>query len=121
MSIYLTSDDHFGHENIIRFCNRPFENIHIMNKTLTENWNSLVGEDDEIYNLGDLAWNKATSYIKYLNGNMTWIRGNHDRNSNMKGAAQMGVKLVQRMDLEYKGYFTETSHSLCGQMSNLSR
>ena len=83
-NIYLTADLHFGHENIIKYCNRPFNDVHEMNNTLINNWNSIVNEDDLIFCLGDFSFREADRYAKYLNGEIILIRGNHDRSSNIK-------------------------------------
>lgn len=53
-----------------------------MNKTLIENWNNLVGEEDLVYHLGDFAMGEKKNVqiiTKQLNGNIVLIRGNHDR------------------------------------------
>jgi calcineurin-like phosphoesterase family protein len=69
-----------------------------MNIKLIENWNNTVKPDDEIHNLGDFAFgNNVEYYLSLLNGHITNIRGNHDRNKICKS-------WVQRMDFEYGGY-----------------
>lgn len=44
--VFFTSDTHFNHTNIIRFCNRPFKDVTHMNETIIANWNSVVGPDE---------------------------------------------------------------------------
>lgn len=44
--ILFTADTHFGHANIIRFCDRPFTDIEAMNETLIANWNRKVTNSD---------------------------------------------------------------------------
>ena len=70
MSVYLISDTHFGHKNIISYCNRPFSSVEEMDKTLIKNWNSVVKKEDTVYHLGDFAFgNKefTQKIIKQLN------------------------------------------------------
>lgn len=78
--IYFTSDQHFGHENIIKLSGRPFDNIEQMNETIVKNWNNIVEEDDTVYIIGDFALN-SQDHKKYWNkllGNKVLIQGNHD-------------------------------------------
>jgi len=56
MNKFVTADQHFNHENIIQFCQRPFKNVDEMNETMIMNWNSKVREDDVVYCLGDMVW-----------------------------------------------------------------
>lgn len=80
---FFTADTHFGHNNIIKFCNRPFNSVEEMNEILIDNWNSTVGKDDEIYHLGDFGWkdNKLNlEILRQLNGIKYLIQGNHDTN-----------------------------------------
>jgi calcineurin-like phosphoesterase family protein len=79
--VYFTSDLHFGHENIIKYSNRPYDSVETMNKALINNWNDTVGHDDEIYILGDLTGDtgQAKRYLPALNGKKYMIAGNHDK------------------------------------------
>lgn len=80
---FFTSDTHFSHANIIRYANRPFETTDAMDEALIENWNQVVGVDDEVYHLGDFAFcsgEKAQAIFDHLNGRKHLILGNHDKN-----------------------------------------
>ena len=80
--IYFTSDLHFGHANIIGLCNRPFNNVQEMNDVIIKRWNAVVGENDDVYILGDFTLTKSKdkvlSFISQLNGKIHFLRGNHD-------------------------------------------
>lgn len=56
MNIFVTSDTHFNHKNIIKYCNRPFKDVEEMNEAIINNWNNLVTNDDVIYHLGDFGF-----------------------------------------------------------------
>lgn len=81
--IWLTSDHHFHHSNIIKYCNRPFGSVEEMNEALVANWNSVVKSDDHVYHLGDFCfgnvekWNWCLEPGR-LNGHIHLILGNHD-------------------------------------------
>ena len=83
--IFLISDLHLGHANIIKYCARPFVETDAaeMDRVLTNNWNACVGPDDPAYFLGDLSyWKDRTpdsAYREKLNGRITFVAGNHDR------------------------------------------
>lgn len=81
---FVTADQHFGHANIIRFCNRPFESVEEMDQTMIGNWNKIVGPKDTIFHLGDFTlgdWSMAYEYLKQLNGNIKFLRNpwHHDK------------------------------------------
>ncbi len=80
--VFFTSDPHYYHSNIIKFCNRPFEDVHQMNVQLIENWNKVVPNDGIVFLLGDFAftqdYNKISDIVYQLNGKIHLIMGNHD-------------------------------------------
>lgn len=79
---WFIADTHFGHANIIRFCNRPFGSIDEMDEAMIERWNSVVGPNDVVWHLGDFAfyksYEKLLSIFSRLSGNKFLILGNHD-------------------------------------------
>lgn len=88
--IYFVSDTHFGHANILQFCNRPFANVEEMNYKLIENWNKKVPADGIVFHLGDFAWGGYPfwkSIRDQLNGKIILIKGNHDE-KNMTPTAE---------------------------------
>lgn len=85
MTTYFTSDTHFGHKNIIEYCNRPFTSVEEMDKIMIFNWNSKVNHEDTIYHGGDLALHKnPEKYFYRLNGIKHLIKGNHDSSKTTK-------------------------------------
>jgi len=77
MNVFFTSDVHFGHRNILTFCNRPFETVEEMDETIVDNWNKVVQTNDKVFHLGDWAFNNY-HHIGRLKGNIISIPGNHD-------------------------------------------
>nr|DAO31021.1 MAG TPA: metallophosphatase domain protein [Crassvirales sp.] len=85
--IWVTSDTHFNHANIIKYCNRPFSSVEEMNETIIANWNKVVSERDIVYHLGDFALGDKSlipDFIRHLNGHISFIMGNHDNLNIMK-------------------------------------
>lgn len=78
--LYFTSDHHFWHTNVIRYCNRPFTSVEEMNEALIKNWNDVVAPEDEVYYLGDfsMAARPVEIYTTRLNGIKYLVPGNHD-------------------------------------------
>ncbi len=82
MGTWFTSDLHFGHANIIRYCSRPFADVDEMNRGLIERWNETVAADDLVWVLGDVAMGIITEslpLVGQLNGDKRLLAGNHDR------------------------------------------
>ena len=79
---WFTSDEHFNHENIIKYCSRPFESLGEMNVALIERWNETVKKEDTVYVVGDVFLGDAgagAELVRNLHGRKVLIRGNHDR------------------------------------------
>ena len=107
--VFFTSDTHFGHTNIIDYCERPCRKtdycsncrgkkdeerheLHVklgcpdvvaMDEMIIRNWNAVVGEDDEVFHLGDFTFykdaDKVERILTRLNGRKYFIWGNHDK------------------------------------------
>lgn len=81
--VFFTSDQHYGHTNIIEYCKRPFSSVEEMDEVLIQNHNKVVKPWDTVYMLGDLAiWrspHKIVDLARKLNGTKILIMGNHDK------------------------------------------
>ncbi len=96
MSTYFTADQHFGHENIIGYCDRPYHSVGAMNDALVANWNAVVGPDDTVHVLGDVAMGRreeSLPLVGLLNGHRILYPGNHDRC--WYGHGERGLRLEQ--------------------------
>ena len=113
-NVWFTSDTHFGHENIIRFCNRPFKNAEEMNAELIKRWRETVPGDGIVFHLGDFAhgssrlWNDILSALpghKYL------ILGNHDMKSLRQGYMSKFEHVAQQMTIRVGGQAIVLNHN----------
>ncbi len=86
-NIWFSSDIHFMHANIIKYCKRPFESADKMDEVIIENWNKLISKNDLIFFLGDFSMSKE-AYTQILPRlqfkKMFFILGNHDRKSTLR-------------------------------------
>lgn len=82
MKIFFTSDQHFGHTNILSYCPiRKFATVDEMNEGLVNHFNARVSKGDVTYHLGDFSLSLANmqTYLPRLNGTHHLICGNHDK------------------------------------------
>jgi len=80
--IWLRSDDHFGHQNIIKYTDRPYPHTDAMDSDFIRRHNALVDPDDIVIDTGDLALGNIDASLACaaaLNGRKFLIPGNHDR------------------------------------------
>lgn len=100
---FFTSDTHFNHANIIRFCNRPFHNVEQMNEALISNWNRMVAPTDTVFHLGDFCLGGAaewTNVLDRLNGKIYLIMGNHDLKNIRQGIMGKFEHVCMQMHIE---------------------
>ena len=115
-NIFLTSDTHFNHNNLIGMCPESrghFSNVEEMNETIIQNWNEVVPPDGIVYHLGDLCMGKAEDIepiLKRLNGHIVLIRGNHDYGKRRKIYEECGVEIKDIDYISYKGMYFVLSH-----------
>jgi calcineurin-like phosphoesterase family protein len=111
--IYFTSDLHFGHQNIIKYCDRPWATSAEMDLALVKNWNNVVSNDDTVWVLGDISLSGKYDYIAnlvgQLKGNKRLVFGNHDR-LKVKDYYNMGFEFVSKYPVILKD-FIALSHA----------
>lgn len=77
---FFIADTHFGHEGIIRLCDRPYASQTEMDYSMITAWNKRVTWNDTVYIIGDLMYRCEDPHhiLTHLNGKKRLIIGNHD-------------------------------------------
>lgn len=89
-NVFFTSDFHLFHNNVLKFDNRPFENVYEMHHVIEKNWNEIVQENDVVIYLGDLSFARredkeiVDSMLNRLKGEIHFVMGNHDKIEEMR-------------------------------------
>lgn len=107
MKVFVTADTHFNHENIIKYCNRPFKSVEEMDDIMLKNWNRTVSNNDVVIHLGDLYLGKkseARKFLPKLKGRKILILGNHDHWSE-SFYRECGFETVSRFPIVYNNFF----------------
>ena len=107
--VYFTADEHYGHSNILKYCNRPFSNTEEMKETIIKNHNSVVKPGDRTFHIGDMFWRtlslKDALDIRYrLNGEHYYILGNHEERMRDKTLQDSFVWVRDVYNLNVQGY-----------------
>lgn len=114
--VFLIGDCHFGHKNIIRYCNRPFKDVDDMTEKLIKLWNNVVGNNDIVYVVGDFALcgkNKIIEIGQRLNGRKRLIMGNHDQAS-IETYKQAGFEFVYNHPIVLEEFFVVSHEPMVG-------
>lgn len=106
MPNWYTADLHFNHTNIIQHCKRPFASAKEMDLEILRRV-QCVGEDDDLWILGDFAFAKNAASRRYvadlfeaLPGRKHLVRGNHDHKSTLNLPWETVQDLVEIKDQE---------------------
>lgn len=114
MSIFITSDLHLGHNKTFIYEARGFETVEEMNAEIIRRWNSVVGEEDDVFVLGDLVMGSLENLrlLEELNGRIHIVRGNHCTNTRWDFYQNLPnvVEADNSLYLSYDGYKFYLSH-----------
>jgi calcineurin-like phosphoesterase family protein len=111
MARYLISDHHFGHSNIIKYCDRPFTSVGEMDNAMLDHYYETVGPDDVLIHLGDVAMDmqdgrETIERFDQLDGDLL-VRGNHDIGLNGEDAP---FPVIDSCTIEHGGYEFYCTH-----------
>lgn len=112
MSKFFSSDQHFGHTQIIEYAKRPFSSLEEMHEKLISNWNECVKPKDTIFVVGDLSFMHQKDFgnvASRLQGNKILIRGNHDR-YNIGTYVKYGFTVYEEVMMKLAGQKVRLSH-----------
>lgn len=107
-NIWFYSDPHWGHENIIKYENRPFQNSEEALHIMVENWNKTIKRCDKVFVLGDVSFynkEKTTNIINSLKGNKILIKGNHDKSRSVQFWMDCGFKEAYNYPIIYSEFY----------------
>ena len=103
MAKYVFADPHFYSEKIIALGERPFTSVSQMNKTIIQNYNSVINSQDICYWLGDIMYDasqdKVRKILAQMRGRKYLILGNHDRNHSVTWWEKCGFDRVSDIPL----------------------
>lgn len=101
MTVFFTADTHFGDHWTINIQHRPFDSVAAMDAVLIERWNAVVGPDDVVWHLGDVARRAADvpALLTRLNGTKHLLRGNNDPDATADAAGWESVGSYAEIDV----------------------
>lgn len=104
MTVFFTSDSHFGDAPRIRVDRRPFPTIAAHDAALVANWNAAVGPEDEVWHLGDFARlldaGRIEALLAGLNGTKRLVTGNNDGPQTLAAAGWSSISPYEEITVE---------------------
>ena len=124
--VFFTSDLHFRHGNIIKYCKRPFETVQEQTEKLIENWNKTVPDTATVFILGDFAFatkNQWRGFLNRMTGKKYLILGNHDRHEDIpvemfEDIVDLAKVSIKIKDHEWKTFILSHRPILCWEGRN---
>lgn len=116
VKVHFVGCTHFYHENIIKFCNRPFDNAIHMNNVLVDNINARVAPDDVLVSLGDFAFgrdkigNVRAILDRLTCKNIYLVLGNHDAHHKIPEMKRMFLDVFDYLEIWHKNNLMVCSH-----------
>ncbi len=113
--IWFSADYHLSHENIMKYCHRPFKTVEEMNDTILNNVKNLVKPKDILYFLGDLSFNAKIARetlieLKTLGLEIHFVLGNHDHNNIVKIAEEYCTSVSILKDIKIQDQLITLCH-----------
>lgn len=128
MKTWITSDLHFGHPNIMKFCPKTrgrYNDVTHMNEDMIVQWNTKVDPIDRVYILGDVSFQRpqpATETLARLNGNKILVKGNHDRKNLEYDLFKMQfIEIYDYLELTYNGHYIVMMHYPIAEWDRMHR
>jgi len=104
MTVYFTSDTHFGDPRVLRIDRRPFASLAEHDAALIQGWNEVVSPADEVWHLGDFALgpppHRVLEILASLNGVKHLIIGNNDGPVTLSAPGWASVQHYTEMTLD---------------------
>lgn len=79
MGRFFTSDLHLNHKNILKYTPRPWPTVDEMNEAIVANINSVLSKRDELYIIGDFAFDRHGYWLNAIKGKKILVLGSHDK------------------------------------------
>jgi calcineurin-like phosphoesterase family protein len=104
MTVYFTSDQHFGHAAARGFYGRPFASTADMDDQMIAHWNSVVSPIDELWHLGDFAVRqppeRISDLLERLHGQMYLVAGNNDSSAVKESSGWLSVQDYAEVNID---------------------
>jgi len=99
------ADTHFGHKNILlyepgRMQKARIEGYEDFDRFLIDRLNSYISKEDKVLHLGDVAFKDGYKLAKKLNGHITLIKGNHDKDRHIEFYKSLGWEIIEGVRIE---------------------